>query len=216
MRPCRGWSATSSSRSNTIAEGPRRDPPLAHVALGANLGDPLAALIAAAGALARLGELVAVSAAWRTEPVGGPAGQPAYRNAVVLWRPARPWRGPTSALAGMLAIERGLGRERRERWGPRRIDLDLLAWDADDDRVPEARPRHGGREGHPELPHPRALERAFVLLPWAEVAPGWVHPGAGRSLADLADASDRSGAELVAGAEARRWATAFGPLAGPW
>jgi len=157
-----------------------------------------------------------VSTAWRTEPVGGPAGQPAYRNAVVLWRPAPPWRNPTSALAGMLAIERGLGRVRRERWGPRRIDLDLLAWDADDDRVREARPRPSGREARPELPHPRALERAFVLLPWAEVAPGWVHPGAGRPLADLADAGHRSGAEVVAGAEARRWTAAFGPHAGPW
>lgn len=189
---------------------------MAHVALGANLGDPLAALIAAASALARLGELVAVSTAWRTEPVGGPSGQPAYRNAVVLWRPAPPWPNPTCALAAMLAVERGLGRVRRERWGPRRIDLDLLSWDADDERVREARTGRSGRGGRPELPHPRALERAFVLLPWAEVAPGWVHPGAGRSLAALAEASDRSGAEPVAGAEARRWAAAFGPLAGPW
>jgi len=207
---------TSSSRSNTSADGLRRDAPLAHVALGANLGDPLAALIAAAAALARLGELVAVSRAWRTDPVGGPEGQPAYRNAVLLWRPAAPWRRPTSALAGMLAIERGLGRVRRERWGPRRIDLDLLAWEADHDRVRDEGPGSSGRESRPELPHPRALERAFVLLPWSEVAPAWVHPGVGRSLADLADESDRSGAEVVAGAEARRWAAAFGPHAGPW
>jgi 2-amino-4-hydroxy-6-hydroxymethyldihydropteridine diphosphokinase len=186
------------------------------VALGANLGDPLAALIAAASALARLGEIVAVSTAWRTEPVGGPADQPAFRNAVVLWRPAPPWREPASALAAMLAVERGLGRVRRERWGPRRIDLDLLAWDAADERSWATRPRPSRRGDAPELPHPRALGRAFVLLPWAAVAPDWVHPGAGRSLADLAGASDRSGAELVAGAEARRWATAFGPLAGPW
>jgi 2-amino-4-hydroxy-6-hydroxymethyldihydropteridine diphosphokinase len=189
---------------------------VAHVALGANLGDPLAALIAAATALARLGRLVAASAAWRTDPVGGPAGQPAYRNAVVLWRPASPWHRPAAALAAMLAVERGLGRERRERWGPRHIDLDLLAWDAHDDRAPEARPGPRGRQGRPELPHPRALERAFVLLPWAEVAPGWIHPDAGRSLGDLADAIDRSGADAVGETEARRWAAAVGPPVGPW
>lgn len=163
-----------------------------------------------------MGELVAVSQAWRTVPVGGPEGQPAYRNAVALWRPAPPWRSPRSALAGMLAIERGLGRERRERWGPRRIDLDLLAWDADDDRVRAAGPRASGRAGYPELPHPRALERAFVVLPWAEVAPDWVHPDADRSLADLADAIDRSGARVVGPAEAARWVAAFGSLASPW
>ena len=163
-----------------------------------------------------------MSAAWRTEPVGGPAGQPDYRNAVVLWRPAEPWRSPTAALAAMLAVERALGRERRERWGPRRIDLDLLAWDAGEDRGRAARREPSGRVGRLELPHPRALERAFVLLPWAEVAPGWVHPVPGRSLADLAEAIDRSGVEVLGqaeargGAEARRWAAAFGPLVGPW
>lgn len=175
-----------------------------------------------------------MSAAWRTEPVGGPAGQPAYRNAVALWHPAPPWRSPTAALAAMLAVERALGRERRERWGPRRIDLDLLAWDAAVERAHGALREPSGRRGWPELPHPRALERAFVLLPWAEVAPGWVHPSAGRSLADLADAIDRSGVEslreagalggaealgggeALAGGEARRWESAFGRLAGPW
>jgi 2-amino-4-hydroxy-6-hydroxymethyldihydropteridine diphosphokinase len=215
-------SATSSSRSNTPADGPRRGAPLAHVALGGNLGDPLAALIAAATALGRLGELVAVSAAWLTEPVGGPAGQPTYRNAVALWRPAAPWRSPSAALAAMLAIERALGRERRERWGPRRIDLDLLAYDAAEDHGRPARPEPSGRRSRPELPHPRALERAFVLLPWAQVAPDWVHPVPGRPLADLAEAIDRSGARALGGAvgldqdEARRWAAAFGTLTGPW
>ncbi len=189
---------------------------MAHVALGANLGDPLGALIVAATALARLGELVAASAAWRTEPVGGPAGQPAYRNAVVLWRPAPPWRSPAAALAAMLAVERGLGRERRERWGPRHIDLDLLAWDAGDDPAHDVRPGPRGRQGRPELPHPRALERAFVLLPWAEVAPGWIHPDARRSLADLARAIDRSGADAVDEVEGRRWAAGLGPRVGPW
>ncbi|MFU8887612.1 MAG: 2-amino-4-hydroxy-6-hydroxymethyldihydropteridine diphosphokinase [Trueperaceae bacterium] len=188
------------------------------MALGANLGDPLAALIAAATALARLGELVALSSAWRTAPVGGPPGQPAYRNAVALWRPAPPWRRPAAALAAMLAVERALGRERRERWGPRRIDLDLLAWDAGE--MGPSRGAPGDRAARPELPHPRALERAFVLLPWAEVAPGWVHPDAGRSLADLAGVVDRSGARALGADEGvgedARWAAARGRLVGPW
>ena len=189
---------------------------MAHVALGGNLGDPLAALIAAAAALSRLGELVAVSSAWRTEPVGGPPGQPAYRNAVALWRPAPPWRGPTAALAAMLAVERALGRERRERWGPRRIDLDLLAWDAAEDPARGAASDPSRRGPRPELPHPRALERAFVLLPWSEVAPRWVHPGAGRSLAELAGTVDRSGADVAGEIESRRWAAGLGRLLGPW
>ena len=163
-----------------------------------------------------------MSAAWRTEPVGGPAGQPTYRNAVALWRPAAPWRSPPAALAAMLAIERALGRERRERWGPRRIDLDLLAFDAAEDHGSAARPAPSDRRSRPDLPHPRALERAFVLLPWAQVAPDWVHPVPRRSLADLAEVIDRTGVAALGGAvwldqdEVRRWAAAFGPLTGPW
>ncbi len=170
-------------------------------------------MIAAAEALACLGELVAVSSAWRTDPVGGPAGQPAYRNAVVLWRPAAPWRRPDAALAAMLAVERALGRERRERWGPRRIDLDLLAWD------PHVAADAGAawhRATWPDLPHPRAAERAFVVRPWAEVAPCWIHPDLGRDLAGLAATSDMTGVEPLVAAEARRWSAAFGALRDPW
>lgn len=133
---------------------------------------------------------------------------------MALWRPAPPWREPRAALAAALAVERALGRERRERWGPRRIDLDLLAWDPPTDAAAEAAAR--GRGPRPELPHPRALERAFVLLPWSEIAPGWVHPGPRRPLVDLAAAIDLTGVQALSEPEARRWAAAFGGLAGPW
>ena len=173
-------------------------------------------MIAAAEALARLGDVIAVSSAWRTAPVGGPAGQPAYRNAVALWRPAAPWRRPDGALAAMLAVERALGRERRERWGPRRIDLDMLAWDPPFVAAGPGARREWPRASWPELPHPRAAGRAFVLRPWAEVAPDWVHPDLDRSLTDLAAAADMVGVEALEPAEARRWSAAFGAPRGPW
>jgi 2-amino-4-hydroxy-6-hydroxymethyldihydropteridine diphosphokinase len=90
-----------------------------------------------------------------TAPLGGPAGQPDYLNAVVLVSPAIP---PTPVLALKLltelqALEQRFARQRLERWGPRSLDLDLL-W-------------HHSQAL--ELPHPRLLERAFVLAPLAAI-----------------------------------------------
>lgn len=161
-------------------------------------------------ALARLGEVTGASSLWRTEPVGGPPGQPAYRNAVVTWVPAAPWRTPARALAALLAVERALGRVRGERWGPRLIDLDLLAWDG----FPDASAR-AGRAPSPTLPHPRARERAFVLVPWAEVAPGWRHPLDARRLAELAAAVGRHGLQAAAAPERRAWEAAVGACREP-
>ena len=161
----------------------------------------------ALAALAELGALEAASGVWTTAPVGGPAGQPDFLNAVVRWRPARAWATPERALAALLAIEAGLGRRRRERWGPRTLDLDLLdgaGW------APSARGASGVR---PTLPHPRAADRPFVLTPWAEVAPDWPAPpgGQGAAASDgatvsaLARAVGRSGVEPAAPAEAAAW-----------
>lgn len=146
----------------------------AYIGLGSNLGDRLAALEAALGALARLEglDLVAVSAAYETAPVG-PVAQGDYLNAVTQ---VRTRLKPRALLEALLQIERGHGRERRERWGPRTLDLDLLLWG----RVRVAEPGL-------VVPHPRLTERRFVLEPLLEIAPDLVHPDGGRPLAhDLA------------------------------
>jgi len=183
------------------------------VALGANLDDPVATMVAAVRALGRLGEVVRVSSLWRTDPVGGPPGQPVYRNAVVIWHPAPPWASPAAALGALLAIERALGRVRRDRWGPRRIDLDLLAWSAPPNAAaPPERRLAPGR--HPDLPHPRAFERPFVLVPWAEVEPAWRDPRSGATVAAMLAARGRSGVRRVPVEEAGRWSAACGGSSG--
>ncbi len=185
------------------------------MALGANLGDPAATLAAALGALACLGSVDGVSRLWATDPVGGPPDQPMYLNAVVGWRPAPAWGCPERALAALLAIEAGLGRVRREPWGPRHLDLDLLDWrdGCSGGRRPRLR--------RPVLPHPRAHERAFVLVPWAEVAPAWRYlpgrsgpdltpPAAAPSIAALARVCDRTGVRPAGAAASATWVAAAG------
>ena len=137
--------------------------PLAYVALGSNLGDPLAQLRQARSELNEIGELVGASSLYRTAPVGGPPGQTDYLNAVVALKPNTP--DPETLLEELLGLEAGQGRTRAVRWAARPLDLDLLAWD---DTVLET-PRL-------TLPHPRMLERAFVLGPLCELAPDWRHP----------------------------------------
>ncbi|MEY3022872.1 MAG: hypothetical protein RIS86_2070 [Planctomycetota bacterium] len=145
-------------------------PVLACIALGANLGDRAATLRAAIDRIARLDgiELVARSAFYDTAPVG-PPGQPRYLNAAIVVRTARTAR---DLLALLLSVERDLGRERDgTRWSARTIDLDVIL--------------HGRtviREGGPhgvEVPHPRFRERAFVLVPLAEIAPDALDPVTG-------------------------------------
>lgn len=126
------------------------------ISLGSNLGDRSAHLEFAVSELRVAGELVAVSPAYSTAPVGGPE-QPDYLNAVVLLE--------TDLHADELLevchlIEDQAGRVRAERWGPRTLDLDLIAYDDVVSDDPEL-----------TLPHPRAAERAFVLRPWLDVDP---------------------------------------------
>jgi dihydroneopterin aldolase/2-amino-4-hydroxy-6-hydroxymethyldihydropteridine diphosphokinase len=145
---------------------------LAALALGSNVGDRLAHLQAAVDLLAPQ----AVSAVYETAPVGGPEQGP-YLNAVVLVPPAPPLR----LLRQAQAIEQARDRVREVRWGPRTLDVDLLDVG-------------GLRFDTPvlTLPHPRAAERAFVLIPWLDVAPEAIVPGTGR-VADLLPNVDRSG-----------------------
>jgi 2-amino-4-hydroxy-6-hydroxymethyldihydropteridine diphosphokinase len=138
------------------------------VALGSNLGRPLQRLRAAERRLRGCGRVVARSSIYRTNPVGGPSGQPTYLNAVVALEPDEGFGNPHDLLATLLEIERAEGRVRRERWGPRRLDLDLLA-------VGDAVIEGPGLT----LPHPRMMERAFVLAPLCEAAPTWRHPASG-------------------------------------
>ena len=151
-----------------VAAAPLR----AHVALGANLDDPAATLRAAFDALAALPgtRLVARSALYRSAPVGV-SGQPDYLNAVAaldtqLSAPA--------LLAALLAIETARGRT-RDYHAPRTLDLDLLLY------ADEVIDQPGLA-----VPHPRMHERAFVLVPLAEIAPAAVIPGRGPVAALLA------------------------------
>jgi 2-amino-4-hydroxy-6-hydroxymethyldihydropteridine diphosphokinase len=135
----------------------------AAIALGANLGDRLASLRTAASMLAAHGGNLRKSPVYETVPMGPP--QPDYLNAVVLLETSL---SPEELLHELLSIEQALGRVRRERWGPRVIDLDLLV--------------HGSSRMHTPaltLPHPEIPHRAFVLRPWAELAPTMEVPGLG-------------------------------------
>jgi 2-amino-4-hydroxy-6-hydroxymethyldihydropteridine diphosphokinase len=155
------------------------------LALGSNIGDRLANLqegveqLAAAPGL-RLG---AVSAIFETTPVGGPS-QPDYLNAVVLADSGLPAR---SILEHCQAAERALGRVRKERWGPRTLDVDLIACDDEVSSDPVL-----------TLPHPRAHERAFVLAPWFDVDPAAHLVGFG-SVADLLAMADMTGVARLVG-----------------
>jgi 2-amino-4-hydroxy-6-hydroxymethyldihydropteridine diphosphokinase len=138
----------------------------AHIGLGANLGEPARQLRSALDRIAGLGTIVAVSAFYRTAPMG-PGDQPDYCNAVCTIDTVLE---PAALLDGLLAIERAHGRVRDgRRWGPRTLDLDLLHVEGVSTDVPALR-----------LPHPGIGDRNFVLVPWADVAPDLVVPGVGR------------------------------------
>ncbi|MBK7899084.1 MAG: 2-amino-4-hydroxy-6-hydroxymethyldihydropteridine diphosphokinase [Azonexus sp.] len=138
----------------------------AYVALGANLGDPVAAVQAAFDALAALPQtrLAARSSLYRTAPVSL-AAQPDFINAAAALDTELP---PLDLLAALLAVEASAGRLRRERNGPRSLDLDLLLH-GDTVLVTPAL----------SLPHPRLHLRAFVLAPLGEIAPDLALPGRG-------------------------------------
>lgn len=148
-------------------------PEKAYVALGANLGDRAANLrVALARLAATPGAHLAAASSFHDNPaVGGPAGSPPFLNAVAA---VETTLGPHELLARLLEIEREMGRERREKWGPRPIDLDLILYA---DRVV--------RDPGLTVPHPLMHERRFVLEPLAEVAPDAVHPVLGVTAAEL-------------------------------
>jgi 2-amino-4-hydroxy-6-hydroxymethyldihydropteridine diphosphokinase len=132
------------------------------VGLGANLGDREATIRAA---LEALPGVVAVSSLRETDPVGV-TDQPQYLNGVAALETDL---SPRELLDRLLEVERGLGRERRERWGPRTIDLDLLLYGEETIEEPGL-----------TVPHPRLHERRFALEPLSELAPDALIPGRGR------------------------------------
>jgi len=149
------------------------------LALGSNLGDRLANLQAGVDILgAEPGlEDVAVSPVYETVPAGGP-DQPDYLNAVLVAATSLPAR---AILDRGQAAEAARHRVRGPRWGPRTLDVDLIVYGDAISDDPDL-----------TLPHPRAHERAFVLVPWHDLDPGAVLPGRGR-VADLLAAAPAGG-----------------------
>ncbi|HEB91312.1 MAG TPA: 2-amino-4-hydroxy-6-hydroxymethyldihydropteridine diphosphokinase [Deltaproteobacteria bacterium] len=154
----------------------RRGGEIVYVAVGANLGDRDATFSKVIRAVERESNLLLLAASpiFETEPIG-PEEQNPYLNAVLG---LRSWFGPLDLLRWLQSVERALGRTRdpgAPRWGPRMLDLDLLFFG---DRCLET----------PELviPHVRAHERNFVMVPMAEIAPSFVHPRLGRTIVEIA------------------------------
>ena len=142
----------------------------AYIGMGSNLGDRAGRLRQAVSRLRTLGRITAISSLYETEPVGY-LEQPLFLNAVAALETTLT---PIDLLRALLGIERDLGRTRTFPNAPRSLDLDLLLVDAvvlnTDELI---------------LPHPRLHERAFVLVPLAEIAPAARHPLLARSFSDL-------------------------------
>ncbi|MGX4690629.1 2-amino-4-hydroxy-6-hydroxymethyldihydropteridine diphosphokinase [Streptomyces sp. JNUCC 63] len=165
--------------ADTTLQNPKR----AVISIGSNLGNRLETLQGAVDALEDTPgvRIKAVSPVYETEPWGvEPGTQPSYFNAVVILKTTLP---PSSLLERAHAIEEAFNRVRDERWGPRTIDVDIVAYAeavSDDPLL--------------TLPHPRAHERAFVLAPWYDVDPQAQLPGRG-AVADLLTSVTHQGVE---------------------
>ncbi|MEU0525393.1 2-amino-4-hydroxy-6-hydroxymethyldihydropteridine diphosphokinase [Streptomyces niveus] len=167
------------------------NPKRAVISLGSNLGNRLETLQGAIDALEDTPGLrvKAVSPVYETEPWGvEPGSQPSYFNAIVVVKTTLP---PSSLLERAQAVEEAFDRVRVERWGPRTIDVDIVAY-ADvvsDDPVLT-------------LPHPRAHQRAFVLVPWLDVEPEALLAGRG-TVSELLSVIEQRGVEPRADLELR-------------
>jgi 2-amino-4-hydroxy-6-hydroxymethyldihydropteridine diphosphokinase len=147
------------------------------IGLGSNCGDSAAIVKQAMLRLAAFATgPVRCSSLWRTSPVDCPPGSGHFVNAAAAFE-ARPGMTPEGLLAGLRALESEYGRRPAPvRNAPRELDLDLLLFDSEVRDAPDFR-----------LPHPRAVDRRFVLVPAAEVLPDAVWPGTGRTIRGLLD-----------------------------
>jgi 2-amino-4-hydroxy-6-hydroxymethyldihydropteridine diphosphokinase len=151
------------------------------IALGSNLGDSKSILESALATLDRTSGITvkARSSLYQTKAVTwDDRPQPDYLNACALLETTLI---PEKLLLVLQQVEQQFGRIRHERWGARTLDLDLLLFN---DVILQTTDL--------EIPHPRMTERAFVLVPLSEIAPTWVHPGLGQSIAQLVQLLDVS------------------------
>jgi 2-amino-4-hydroxy-6-hydroxymethyldihydropteridine diphosphokinase len=152
------------------------------IALGSNLGNSLQILEKTIQIFRQLSEvhLKSYSHWYQTIPFGPP--QPNYLNGCAI---IETYLVPDKLLETLLKIERQWGRVHQERWGPRTLDLDLLLYG---DLILKTDKLH--------IPHPRMIQRGFVLIPLAEISPDWVHPLSKKKIVQLLDEVDCSGVSL--------------------
>lgn len=148
--------------------------------LGSNVGNRQKFLNDALNGLKKQVSNLKISSFYQTEPWGN-TDQPVYLNVCASGVTAL---HPLQLLDFIKSIEKKLGRVHTEKWGPREIDIDILFYGGQIFKSPEL-----------EIPHPAVVERAFVLIPLAELAPGFVHPGLKKTISELAEAIGSEGVE---------------------
>jgi 2-amino-4-hydroxy-6-hydroxymethyldihydropteridine diphosphokinase len=152
-----------------------------HLSLGSNMGDRRAFLRTAVEGIRRLGRVTAESSVYETVPVGF-ADQPNFLNMAVELETELV---PTELMRHLKEIEAGVGNKATVRHGPRQIDIDILLWSGGGVIWPDL-----------EIPHPRLMERGFMLIPLAEIAPNAVLP-TGITVAEAAARVGSEGVQLV-------------------
>ena len=153
------------------------------IALGSNLGKSIDTLENAVKTLASIPgiDLIATSSWYQTLPIGPP--QPDYINGCIILQVQQ---NPEELLTILQAIELQFGRVRKEKWGARTLDLDILLYEDSVMQTPKL-----------TIPHSNLRERAFVLVPLAEIAPNWLEPVSKKAIAQLAKEVDCTGVKLI-------------------